>query len=487
MLPILKQKKRQNLINPKKGHTNSRKSGIGYRSKAQGHFRLGKKGKIKKYSQPKLGSYTDAEAMASDSENPHIQSCDEDLLDMSSNKRRYASKNKKKSNTRRLKEIQSFKSETGKFEGRFKGSRSDFFEIYKKNAEDDTKIMKKKMRTLKEVEQTLKFINQGKEEIEGYVRGRGSLESQRRKREMVRLPRNNRSHIDLREQSKMSKRMSNAVRQRRLSREDIQDLIEKERERSDLLRKKMALRGKQGDLRMSKLSSPGEGESLSRLSKNPRLEHTNHHKNSNKQKNKPINFDNLRKKSKNFFKKNFDNPLKFPSFGPADKTIGDSPAERLSLPVRKKKKSARAKNSRSSVSRGLTPLIRQSPTLKLIRHANHMSQVEKVNKKTFEEFIKSQREKRNDIDNEQRSESVDSGLENAESLENACTTGFGLRTIPGKKNGVRKVNQDSAFYETCVLGFQNLALFGVFDGHGPQGHRVSRFLINNLLGKLIVP
>lgn len=444
---------------------------------------MGKKGRIQKYSQPKLGALTDAEAMISDSENPQIQSCDEGLLDMSSSKRGIKKRRKKKKgNVRRLNHVQSFKPDTNHLHNKFKGSRSEFFEVYKKNAKEDTKVMKKKMRTLKEVEQTLKFINQGKEEIESYVRGRGSLESQRRKREIVRLP-NNRSQVDLREQSKMGQRIANASRQRRLSKGEIQGLIEKERERSDLLRKKMVSRKKYDSFKKQNLSPKGTS-SYSKFSRNiKRVKTGNKNTESgghNKKNMRRVKLDNLEESSKTKLKSKFEN-LKFPSFGSSDYNLGESDQERLSLPVKKSRKEP-SKISRSAISKGMTPLIKQSPTLKLIRNSSKANRIERVNKKTFEEFIKSQRERRREAEIEQRSESVESGLENSESQGNHSTIGFGLRTIPGKKNGVRKVNQDSAFFETKILGYENLALFGVFDGHGPQGHRVSRFLVKHLLG-----
>lgn len=59
---------------------------------------------------------------------------------------------------------------------------------------------------------------------------------------------------------------------------------------------------------------------------------------------------------------------------------------------------------------------------------------------------------------------------------------IGKRTVPGAKNGKKKVNQDSIFIDTHILGKgrERISLFAVFDGHGQNGDKVSRFLIGNL-------
>jgi hypothetical protein len=58
----------------------------------------------------------------------------------------------------------------------------------------------------------------------------------------------------------------------------------------------------------------------------------------------------------------------------------------------------------------------------------------------------------------------------------------GKRTVSGSKNGKKKVNQDSIFIDTHILGKekQRISVFAVFDGHGQDGDKVSRFLISNL-------
>lgn len=59
---------------------------------------------------------------------------------------------------------------------------------------------------------------------------------------------------------------------------------------------------------------------------------------------------------------------------------------------------------------------------------------------------------------------------------------IGKRTVAGAKNGKKKINQDSIFIDTHILGKGNerISLFAVFDGHGQCGDKVSRFLIGNL-------
>lgn len=59
----------------------------------------------------------------------------------------------------------------------------------------------------------------------------------------------------------------------------------------------------------------------------------------------------------------------------------------------------------------------------------------------------------------------------------------GSRLMAGFKQGMMKTNQDNVFYDTDVVSNQNCSLFAVFDGHGVQGHFVSRYLVDNLKGK----
>ena len=53
---------------------------------------------------------------------------------------------------------------------------------------------------------------------------------------------------------------------------------------------------------------------------------------------------------------------------------------------------------------------------------------------------------------------------------------FAVTTHPGvDKTGNQKTNQDSFVFKTNVNGINNFNIFGVMDGHGPQGHFVSQF------------
>ena len=53
---------------------------------------------------------------------------------------------------------------------------------------------------------------------------------------------------------------------------------------------------------------------------------------------------------------------------------------------------------------------------------------------------------------------------------------FGFSTRPGnKKSGASKINQDSYISKTYIKGMNNFNIFGVLDGHGPEGHLVSQF------------
>lgn len=49
-------------------------------------------------------------------------------------------------------------------------------------------------------------------------------------------------------------------------------------------------------------------------------------------------------------------------------------------------------------------------------------------------------------------------------------------------NGIPKINQDSYFFYDDFNNIKNLWLFGVFDGHGLNGHLVSKFIKGKIPG-----
>lgn len=54
---------------------------------------------------------------------------------------------------------------------------------------------------------------------------------------------------------------------------------------------------------------------------------------------------------------------------------------------------------------------------------------------------------------------------------------YSCKSKPGYTiNGTLKTNQDSYMAKNKILGLTNFSIFGVFDGHGVNGHFVSRFL-----------
>jgi hypothetical protein len=57
------------------------------------------------------------------------------------------------------------------------------------------------------------------------------------------------------------------------------------------------------------------------------------------------------------------------------------------------------------------------------------------------------------------------------------------KTLAGYSEGKTKTNQDSVYLNCRVKGSANCALFGVFDGHGMQGHKVSQMLKATLTGR----
>ena len=58
-------------------------------------------------------------------------------------------------------------------------------------------------------------------------------------------------------------------------------------------------------------------------------------------------------------------------------------------------------------------------------------------------------------------------------------------SIPGKsENGIRKTNQDTLLIERNVNGVLNFNIFGVLDGHGVDGHFVSKFVSKFIFNKI---
>jgi len=53
---------------------------------------------------------------------------------------------------------------------------------------------------------------------------------------------------------------------------------------------------------------------------------------------------------------------------------------------------------------------------------------------------------------------------------------YGILTLPGKDtSGLQKTNQDSYTFFSNINGLKNFSIFGVLDGHGKEGHFVSKF------------
>jgi serine/threonine protein phosphatase PrpC len=63
---------------------------------------------------------------------------------------------------------------------------------------------------------------------------------------------------------------------------------------------------------------------------------------------------------------------------------------------------------------------------------------------------------------------------------------YGVLTLPGKDtSGSQKTNQDSFVFKTGINQIKDFNIFGVLDGHGPEGHFVSKFTSEFLPSKLI--
>jgi serine/threonine protein phosphatase PrpC len=56
---------------------------------------------------------------------------------------------------------------------------------------------------------------------------------------------------------------------------------------------------------------------------------------------------------------------------------------------------------------------------------------------------------------------------------------FAVMTQPGQHKGVTKVNQDNYLILDKILDIENFSIFGVFDGHGYNGHYISEIVKNS--------
>lgn len=55
---------------------------------------------------------------------------------------------------------------------------------------------------------------------------------------------------------------------------------------------------------------------------------------------------------------------------------------------------------------------------------------------------------------------------------------YGIKTQCGTNKQHDKINQDNYLVFTNVLGYESISLFGVFDGHGVNGHLVAKYLVD---------
>lgn len=62
--------------------------------------------------------------------------------------------------------------------------------------------------------------------------------------------------------------------------------------------------------------------------------------------------------------------------------------------------------------------------------------------------------------------------------DNKILRKFAVITQPGKQKGVKKVNQDNYLILDKILDIENFSIFGVFDGHGYNGHYISDIVKN---------
>jgi len=63
---------------------------------------------------------------------------------------------------------------------------------------------------------------------------------------------------------------------------------------------------------------------------------------------------------------------------------------------------------------------------------------------------------------------------------------LGCRSMAGMTEGISKLNQDSFFTDTQVMGEPGISLVACYDGHGMEGHRCSNYLKSNLPSKFFL-
>ena len=62
---------------------------------------------------------------------------------------------------------------------------------------------------------------------------------------------------------------------------------------------------------------------------------------------------------------------------------------------------------------------------------------------------------------------------------------YSVLSVAGKNFGVKKINQDTPIASVNINGIKGFNIFGVLDGHGTNGHHVSKYLSNFLVEKII--
>ena len=99
---------------------------------------------------------------------------------------------------------------------------------------------------------------------------------------------------------------------------------------------------------------------------------------------------------------------------------------------------------------------------------------DKIEKEGEKEIKKENKSPKNIKIKNEKNNLSDEGEENI--FINHFKSHFAL-SIPGKdKLGKNKINQDTYIFLTSINGIKNFDIFGVLDGHGPEGHLVSKFI-----------
>ena len=106
--------------------------------------------------------------------------------------------------------------------------------------------------------------------------------------------------------------------------------------------------------------------------------------------------------------------------------------------------------------------------------------IDDINEKKEENIIKNESQRKEEINNKDINIPINK-FDKTGWLKN-----YGILTLPGKDaSGKQKTNQDSFVFKGNINNVKDFNIFGVLDGHGPEGHYVSKFASECITSYLI--